>query len=82
MSRIPYAGAVGSLLCAMVCTRLDIAHAVGVLRRYISKLGKEYWTFVKSFFKYLHGTTNHAIYYQGRARLDIILDVHVFVDAD
>ena len=29
MSRVPYAHAIGSLICAMVCTRPDIAHAVG-----------------------------------------------------
>jgi len=33
MSRDPYASVVGSLMYAMVCTRLDIAHAVGVLSR-------------------------------------------------
>eukprot|EP00253_Pinus_taeda_P014965 PITA_14965 len=33
MSRVPYASAVGSLMYAMFCTRLDIAHVVGVLRR-------------------------------------------------
>jgi hypothetical protein len=34
MSHVPYASAVGSLMYAMVCTRLNIAHLVGVLRRY------------------------------------------------
>jgi hypothetical protein len=33
MSHVPYASAVGSLMYAMVCTRPDIAHAVGVLSR-------------------------------------------------
>ncbi|KAH9291902.1 hypothetical protein KI387_042909 [Taxus chinensis] len=36
MSQVPYASAVGSLMYAMVCTRLDIAHAVGVVRRFMS----------------------------------------------
>jgi hypothetical protein len=35
MSHVPYASAVGSLMYAMVCTRLDIAHAVGVLSKYM-----------------------------------------------
>jgi tagatose-1,6-bisphosphate aldolase len=35
MSHVPYASAVGSLMYAMVCTRPNIAHAVGVLRRYM-----------------------------------------------
>jgi hypothetical protein len=43
MSHVPYASVVGSLMYAMVCTRLDIAHAVGVLSRYMSKPGKEHW---------------------------------------
>ena len=30
MSKVPYASAIGSLMYAMVCTRPDIAHAVGV----------------------------------------------------
>ena len=44
MSHVLYASAVGSLMYAMVCTRPNIAHAVGVLRRYMSKPGKEQWT--------------------------------------
>jgi hypothetical protein len=44
MSRVPYASAVSCLRYAMVCTILDIAHAVGVLRSYMSKPGKNHWT--------------------------------------
>eukprot|EP00253_Pinus_taeda_P033780 PITA_33780 len=47
MSRVPYASVVDSLMYAMVCTRPDIAHAVRVLSRFMSKLGKEHWTVVK-----------------------------------
>jgi hypothetical protein len=50
MSRVPYASAVGSLMYAMVCTRPDIAHVVGVLSRYMSKPGKEHWTTIKRVF--------------------------------
>ena len=42
MSRVPYASVVGSLMYAMVYTRPDIAHAVGVLRKFMSKRGKEH----------------------------------------
>jgi hypothetical protein len=35
MSHVTYVSAVGSLMYAMVCTRPDIAHAVGVLSRYM-----------------------------------------------
>ena len=36
MSKVPYALAVGSLMYGMVCTRSDIAHAMGVFSRYMS----------------------------------------------
>ena len=43
MSRIPYSAAVGSLIYAMVCTRPNIAHAVGVVSMYMNNPGKEHW---------------------------------------
>eukprot|EP00253_Pinus_taeda_P031844 PITA_31844 len=82
MSCVPYASAVGSLMYAMVCTRLNIAYAVGVLSRFMSKLGKEHWTSVKRVFRYLHGTSDYGLCYQGRPRLYKVLDIHGFVDAD
>jgi hypothetical protein len=46
MYKVPYSSAIGSLMYVMVCTRLDIAHAVGVVRRYINNPGKEHWEVV------------------------------------
>ena len=43
MSNIPYSSTVGSLMYAMVFTRSDIAHAVGVVSKYMNNLGKEHW---------------------------------------
>jgi hypothetical protein len=82
MSHVPYVSAVGSLIYAMVCTRLDIAHAVGVLSRYMSKPGKEHWTTVKRVFRYLRGTASYGLCYQGRPGLDRVLDIHGFADAN
>ena len=42
MNRIPYASAVGSLMYAMLCTRLDIYYVVGVVSRYQSDPGEEH----------------------------------------
>ena len=42
MSRIPYANPVGTLMYAMVYTRSDISHVVGVVSRYMANLGKEH----------------------------------------
>ena len=42
MSKVPYASTIGSLMYAMVCTRPDIAHAVGVVSRFMSRSGKQH----------------------------------------
>jgi hypothetical protein len=82
MSRVPYASAVGSSMYVMVCTIPYIAHAVGVLSRYMSKLENDHWTTVKVVFKYLCGTASYGFSYQGRSGLDKVLDIHGFLDAD
>ena len=58
MQRVPYASAVGSLMYAMVCTRPDIAHAVGTVSRFLSNPGKEHWNAVKWIMRYLRGTSS------------------------
>eukprot|EP00253_Pinus_taeda_P001978 PITA_01978 len=82
MSRVPYASAVSSLVYAMVYTRLDIAHAVGVLSKFMSKPRKEHWAVVKRVLRYLCGTSDYGLCYQGRPRLDRVLDIYGFVDGD
>ena len=82
MSQVPYASGVGSLMYAMVCTRPDIAHTVGVLSKYMSKPGKEHWTAVNRVFRYLRGTIDYAICYQGRPGPYRVIDVCGFVDAN
>ncbi|KAA0048611.1 gag/pol protein [Cucumis melo var. makuwa] len=51
MSNIPYASVVGSLMYAMLCTRLDIFYSVGIVSRYQSNLGRDrsdpYWRSIK-----------------------------------
>eukprot|EP00253_Pinus_taeda_P016293 PITA_16293 len=82
MSRVPYASEIGSLMYAIVCTRLDIAHVVGVLSGFIAKPGKEHWTTVKWVFRYLHGTSDYGLCYQGRLGMEKVLDIRGFFDAD
>lgn len=65
MSNVPYASVVGSLMYAMVCTRPDIAHAVGVVSKYMNNPGKEHWMAVKWILKYLKGTRNQALCFGG-----------------
>jgi hypothetical protein len=74
MSRVPYSSTVGSLMYVIVCTRLDITHVVGVVRRYMNDPGKEHWEAVKCMTMYLRGTSTHALYFGG---LDIVLQGYV-----
>ena len=65
MADVPYSSAVGSLMYAMVCTRPDLAHAVGVVSRYMSNPGKEHWQAVKWILRYLRGTSSVGLLYGG-----------------
>ena len=56
MAKVPYAFVIGSLIYAMVCTRLDIAHVVGVASKYMSNLGKQQREAMKWILRYLRGT--------------------------
>lgn len=42
MTTTPYASAVGSMMYAMVCTRSDMAYAIGVVCRFLANPGKEH----------------------------------------
>ena len=77
MSNIPYASAIGSLMYAMVCTRPDIAHAVGVVSRYMSNPGKHHWEAVKWILRYLSGTVSLALCFRKTSE-----GLHGYVDAD
>jgi len=61
MARVPYASTIGSLMYTMVCTRLDISHAVGVVSRYMSNPSKQHWEAVKWILRYLRGMTEKCL---------------------
>ena len=71
MSSILYSSVMGSLMYAMVCTRLDIAHSVGTVSRFLSNPGKEYWETAKWILRYLKGTPKICFCYEG---IDLILE--------
>ncbi|KAL6311037.1 hypothetical protein AAG906_015922 [Vitis piasezkii] len=67
MKNIPYASAVGSLMYAQVCTRPDIAFAVGMLGRYQSNPGIDHWKAAKKVMRYLQGTKDYKLMYDEQA---------------
>ena len=77
MAKVPYASAIGSLMYAMVCTRPDIGHAVGVVSRFMSNPGKTHWEAVKWILRYLQGTTEKCLHF-GKGDLKL----QGYVDAD
>ncbi|KAH9714593.1 hypothetical protein KPL71_020713 [Citrus sinensis] len=77
MSRVPYASAVGSLMFAMICTRPDIAQAVGAVSRYMANPGGEHWIAVKRILRYIRGTSGVALCYGGSE-----FTVRGYVDSD
>jgi hypothetical protein len=56
MARVPFRALVGSIMYAAVCTRPDIAFAVGKLSRFCSNPGEAHWTAAKQVVRYLHTT--------------------------
>ena len=61
MNKVPYALAIGSLIYAMLCTRLDIAYAVRVVSKYMSNLDKTHYEAMKWIMRYLRGTSNTCL---------------------
>ena len=63
MAKVPYSSTVGGLMYTMICTRLDIAFAVGVFSRYMSNPGKKHWEAMKGIMRYLNGTRKLCIFF-------------------
>ena len=64
MKDIPYSSLVGGLMYAIVCTRPDIAHAVGLVSRFMHNPGKMHWEAARWILRYLHGTRSTGICFE------------------
>jgi hypothetical protein len=53
MKSVPYASAVGSLMYAQVCTRLDLAFVTGMLDRYQKNIGVSHWNGIKKILRHI-----------------------------
>ena len=65
MSSIPYASTIGLIMYTMLCTRPDMAYALGIVSRFQADLEEDYWKAVKNIFKYLRRTKNIFLIYGG-----------------
>ncbi|KAL1488506.1 hypothetical protein ABEB36_014972 [Hypothenemus hampei] len=69
---IPFRQIIGSLMFLAVTTRPDIAHAVGVLSRFLDKYTYQHWNAAKRIIRYLIGTVNHGIFYKSISNVNLI----------
>ncbi|CAA7047040.1 unnamed protein product [Microthlaspi erraticum] len=64
---VPYNSAVGSIMYAMIGTRPDIAYAIGLVSRFMSKPGDIHWEAVKWLLRYLKGSVGmNLVYTKGK----------------
>ena len=72
MKNIPFTLIVRSLMYAQVCTIPNIAYTVGVLRRYQSNSGMDYWRVAKKLMRYWEGTKDYMLMYKHMDNLDLV----------
>ena len=77
ISKVPYASTIGSLMYAMVYTKLDIANVVGVVSKFMSRPGKQHWEAVKWILRYLKGSSDTCFCFTGAS-----LKLQGYIDAD
>ena len=63
MRQVPYASAMGSLMYAMLCTRLDICYSAVMVSRYQSNPRLKHWQAVKHILKYIRRTKDYMLIY-------------------
>lgn len=68
----PYPRAIGSLMYLMICTRPDIAYAVGKLSRHCENPTEVHWAAVKRILRYIKGTKDSGLFLCAVDNLDLI----------
>lgn len=79
MRSIPYDAAVGLVMYAMICTRLDLAFAMSVLSRFKSDPCEKHWVAMKCLLRYIVGTIDYGLVYGKHTSPS---ELFGFVDAD
>ncbi|GJZ90421.1 retrotransposon protein, putative, ty1-copia subclass [Tanacetum coccineum] len=86
MQNVPYASAMGLIMYAVRCTRLDVAFAQNITSRFQQNPGDLHWTTVKNILKYLRNTKDMFLVYEGdikrELRVSCYTDAGYLTDAD
>jgi hypothetical protein len=77
-----YQSGVGALMYASVCTRPDIAYAVGELGQFASNPDKSHHAALQHCLRYLQGTITRSIVYQGTGQPNDIPSLTAYCDSD
>ena len=72
MEVTPYRQVVGSLMYLMVCTRPDLAAAIGILARFMQDPGRPHWEAAKRVLRYVQHTRKLGLHYARRQNLEIV----------
>jgi hypothetical protein len=59
-----YQKIIGCLTYVTIATRPDLASAVSILSKYMSRPSKEHWQGVKRILRYIKGTINYGLIFQ------------------
>lgn len=78
MTKSPYRQLIGSMMYFMICTRPDIAFAVGVLSKFTSSATDEHYTSAKRVLRYLQATKDLKLGCNRDEQLDLV----AYSDAD
>lgn len=78
VDNVRYRQAVGSLMYLMIASRPDLSFAIGKLSQHCEQPTKHHWIAMKRLLRYVNGTLNYGILYNGSDSKDIL----GFSDAD
>jgi len=80
MNNKPFGSALGNLMYAQVCTRLDIAFIVGVLGIYLSNPKNDHWIVSKKVMRYLQKTKEYMLVYRKVDNLEVVGYTNSYLD--
>ena len=75
-----YQALVGGLTYAVTATRPDLAQALGTVNQFCSNPGEEHWKAAKRILRYIKGTIDYGITFDGNKETDV--ELKGYVDAD
>jgi hypothetical protein len=85
MRDVPYSQAVGAVMYAMLGTRPDLAHSITSLSQFLQYPGRSHWVALKRVLRYLQGTLEFRLTYQGQSDgegTEDPLTVYGYTDSD